>query len=47
MQIIKETETEKLPIQNDKEILMVFTCYPFINIGYTTQRYVVYAELEQ
>ena len=44
MQIIKETEMEKLPIQRDREILMVYTCYPFRNIGYTTQRYVVYAE---
>lgn len=47
MQLIKETETEKLPIQKDKEILMVYTCYPFNNIGYATQRYVVYAELEK
>ena len=46
MQLIKETETEKLPIQEEKEILMVYTCYPFNNIGYATQRYVVYAELE-
>lgn len=46
MQLIKETETEKLPIQKEKEILMVYTCYPFNNIGYATQRYVVYAELE-
>lgn len=46
MQIIKETEVDKLPIQKDKEILMVYTCYPFNNIGYATQRYVVYAELE-
>ena len=45
MQIVKETEVDKLPIQNDKEILMVYTCYPFNNIGYATQRYVVYAEL--
>ena len=45
MQLIKETETEKLPIQKEKEILMVYTCYPFNNIGYATQRYVVYAEL--
>ncbi len=45
MQLIKETEVEKLPIQTEKEILMVYTCYPFRNIGYTTQRYVVYAEL--
>lgn len=47
MKLIKETETDKLPIQKDKEILMVYTCYPFNNIGYTTQRYVVYAELEK
>ena len=47
MQIVKETEMEKLPIQKEKEILMVYTCYPFVNFGYTTQRYVVYAELQQ
>lgn len=47
MQLIKETEKDKLPIQVEKEILMVYTCYPFNNIGYTTQRYVVYAELEK
>lgn len=45
MKLIKETETDKLPIQRDKEILMIYTCYPFNNIGYATQRYVVYAEL--
>ena len=44
MQIVKETEVDKLPIQNEKEILMVYTCYPFNNIGYATHRYVVYAE---
>ena len=47
MQLIKETEVDKLPIQRDKEILMVYTCYPFNNVGYATQRYVVYAELEK
>ena len=46
MQLIKETETDKLPIQDQKEILMVYTCYPFNNIGYATQIYVLYAELE-
>ena len=45
MLLIKETELDKLPIQRDKEILMLYTCYPFNNIGYATQRYVVYAEL--
>ena len=47
MQLIKETDVDKLPIQKEKEILMVYTCYPFNNIGYATQRYVVYAELEE
>ena len=47
MQLINETETDKLPIKKEKEILMVYTCYPFNNIGYATQRYVVYAELEK
>lgn len=47
MQLVKENEVEKLPIQKEKEILMVYTCYPFNNIGYATQRYVVYAELEK
>ena len=41
----EENETDKLPIQKDKEILMIYTCYPFVYVGYTTQRYVVYAEL--
>lgn len=47
MKLIKETELDKLPVQRDKEILMVYTCYPFNNVGYATQRYVVYAELEK
>ncbi len=47
MQLVKEAELDKLPIQRDKEILMVYTCYPFNNVGYATQRYVVYAELEK
>ena len=47
MQLIKETELDKLPIQKDEEILMVYTCYPFNNVGYATQRYVVYAKLNK
>ena len=46
MALIDETEIDKLPIQKEEEILMVYTCYPFNNIGYATQRYVVYAKLE-
>ena len=47
MQLIQETDVYKLPIKREKEVLMVYTCYPFNNIGYTTQRYVVYADLEK
>lgn len=47
MKLINENELDELPIQKDKEILMVYTCYPFNNVGYATQRYVVYAELEK
>ena len=47
MELINETDADNLPIQRDKEILMIYTCYPFNNIGYATQRYVVYAELEK
>lgn len=46
MQLIKETELEKVPIQREEEILMVYTCYPFNNIGYADHRFVVYAKLE-
>lgn len=45
MKIVNETDVDQLPLQKEKEILMVYTCYPFINFGYTTQRYVIYAEL--
>ena len=33
--------------EKEKEILMVYKCYPFNNIKYATQRYVIYAELEK
>ena len=44
--IVEETDINALPIQDNKEILMIYTCYPFNNIGYATQRYVVYADKE-
>lgn len=43
-QVVEETETNKVPIQAAQEILMIYTCWPINNIGYTTQRYVVYAK---
>ncbi|MEG0873106.1 MAG: class D sortase [Clostridia bacterium] len=44
MQVIEETQKDKLPVQKDEEILMLYTCYPFDALGYTTKRYAVYAK---
>jgi LPXTG-site transpeptidase (sortase) family protein len=43
--IIQETAVEEVPLQKEKEILMIYTCWPINNIGHASQRYVVYAEL--
>lgn len=43
-QTVLETESEKLPIQKDEEILMIYTCYPFNSKGHTEYRYVIYAK---
>ena len=45
MRILDETDVDAAPIQEEKEIFMIYTCYPFNNIGYAYQRYMVYAEL--
>lgn len=47
LKVINETDLELLPIQKEKEVLMLYTCYPFGYLGYTVQRYVVYADLEE
>ena len=41
--IVKETDVDEVPIQKEKEILMLYTCWPINNIGHASQRYVVYA----
>lgn len=43
-QVVLETETDKLPIQKDEEILMLYTCYPVKDMEKTPYRYVVYAK---
>lgn len=43
--IIKETDVDEVPIQKNKEILMIYTCYPINNIGHPYKRFVVYANL--
>ena len=43
-QVAFETEREKAPIQKDKEILMIYTCFPLKSTEYTQYRYIIYAE---
>ena len=39
------TDVEEVPIQSEKELLMIYTCWPINNLGHATERYVVYANL--
>ena len=43
--ILKADELNVMPIQDDAEILMLYTCYPTSGFGYKYRRYVVYAKL--
>lgn len=43
-QIVFETERDKAPIQNEEEILMIYTCYPLKNNRYTQNRYILFAK---
>ncbi len=43
--IIKDTDTDSLAIQTDKEELIMYTCYPVNVVGHKDKRYVVYAKL--
>ena len=42
--VITDSEDDELKIQSNKEILMIYTCYPFNTKEYTKYRYVVFAE---
>ena len=43
--IIGDKNMDDMPIQYDKEILMLYTCYPVNTIGHKNHRFVAYAEL--
>ena len=45
--IVNENDVNEVPIQKDKEILMIYTCWPINNIGHASERYVVYANLDK
>lgn len=40
------SELEKVNIQHEEEVLVLYTCYPVDALGFTDKRYVVYAKLE-
>lgn len=44
--VVKETDMSAFPIQNDKELLIMYTCWPINRsvVGRKTERLVVYAE---
>ena len=44
VQVGDKKEEYLLPIQNEEELLMIYTCYPVTAIGLTNQRYVIYAK---
>lgn len=44
--IVSQYELEAVPVQNEKEILMLYTCYPVNSIGHATQRFITYSSLD-
>ena len=42
--VIDDTDKSKANIESNKELLMIYTCYPFDGNGYTDKRYMVYCE---
>lgn len=45
--IVNENDVDEVPVQKDKEVLMIYTCWPINNIGHASERYVVYANLDK
>lgn len=43
--IVQDTQLEAAPIQREKEILMLYTCYPVNGLGHATKRFMTYSNL--
>lgn len=43
--IVKQTETDAVYLQDDEEVLMLYTCYPSNSIGHATHRFITYSKL--
>lgn len=42
--VVNMYNVDELPVQNEEEILMLYTCYPVNGLGHKTDRFVVYAK---
>ncbi|MBQ8892246.1 MAG: sortase [Bacilli bacterium] len=42
--VIDATDNDAFPFYKDREVLMIYTCFPVNTIGHKTHRFVVYAE---
>ena len=45
--VVPQEDLDAVPIQREKEILMLYTCYPVNSIGHAKHRFVVYANLDE
>ena len=45
--VVKDTQIEEAPIQREKEILMLYTCYPTNGLGHAKSRFLTYSNLVQ
>lgn len=45
--IVDQYELEAAPLQREKEILMLYTCWPVTGFGHATNRFFVYADLKK
>ena len=43
--IVDQSDTSAVYLQEDEEILMLYTCYPSNSIGHATHRFVTYSKL--
>lgn len=44
--VVKQTQLDAVPIQKEKEMLILYTCYPINTIGHATQRFITYSTLD-
>lgn len=45
--IVPQENLDAVPIQDEEEILMLYTCYPVNSIGHAKNRFITYAKLEK